>query len=317
MKCIHTAVHTLPVKDATRLHHICMRDILLTSHFLLLILFAFKDGVWNPHPRVMLAELWEQVVGYKPHSAGQDKQHDAEKRLRQKRVRVSVQPEGRWGVPAKNTEHCPPSLPLLRHTQPNWVLASGLWKFLPYRMKLISVLRTTETGWRRGWDILPMRRRFLVFCYFFFFIKKGWRITDLANRLFLVERKVRQQLSASTFSQKSHLEPSNFVSPTENYVPIIFLALWLPSHSRRWVLPSLLVVVSWEPVLLLLTVLTVDSTKCANKTTPQVGKQKGYECTLWCGSKLLLDITRNTSGYIPSSPQLAFSVLPLAPPSRQ
>lgn len=160
-------------------------------------------------------------------------------------------------------------------------------------------------------------KTFSCFLLFFFFIKKGWRITDLANRLFLVERKVRQQLSASTFSQKSHLEPSNFVSPTENYVPIIFLALWLPSHSRRWVLPSLLVVVSWEPVLLLLTVLTVDSTKCANKTTPQVGKQKGYECTLWCGSKLLLDITRNTSGYIPSSPQLAFSVLPLAPPSRQ
>lgn len=74
----------------------------------------------------MLAELWEQVVGYKPHSAGQRKQHDAEKRLRQKRVRVSVQPEGRGGVPAKNTEHCPPSLLPLRHTQPNRVPASGL-----------------------------------------------------------------------------------------------------------------------------------------------------------------------------------------------
>lgn len=67
-----------------------MKDTLLTSHFPLLILSVFKDGVWNPHPRVMFAQLGEQVVGYKPHGSSQDEEHNAEKGLQQKKVRVNV-----------------------------------------------------------------------------------------------------------------------------------------------------------------------------------------------------------------------------------
>ena len=50
-------------------------------HFPLLILPVFKDGVGKPHPRVVLAELREQVVSDKPHGTGQDDEHHAEKRL--------------------------------------------------------------------------------------------------------------------------------------------------------------------------------------------------------------------------------------------
>lgn len=62
----------------------------LTSCFLLLALLALEHRVRNPHPRVVLSELWEQVVGDESHCACQGKEHDAEKRLRRrKRSRVN------------------------------------------------------------------------------------------------------------------------------------------------------------------------------------------------------------------------------------
>lgn len=66
-----------------RLFH---EDGLLTCHLPLPILSVPKNGVGDPHPRVVLAELGEQVVGYKPHGGGQDKQHDAEEGLQGKRA---------------------------------------------------------------------------------------------------------------------------------------------------------------------------------------------------------------------------------------
>jgi len=38
----------------------------------------------------MLAQLGEQVVGYKPHGSSQGEEHNAEKRLQQKKIRVSA-----------------------------------------------------------------------------------------------------------------------------------------------------------------------------------------------------------------------------------
>ena len=70
----------------------------------------------------MFAQLGEQVVGYKPHGSSQGEEHNAEKGLQQKKIRVSVSLEA-WGrMPVNNPE---PS-PLLKHTQPNSALASGL-----------------------------------------------------------------------------------------------------------------------------------------------------------------------------------------------
>lgn len=43
---------------------------------------ALEHGLREPHPRVVLAELREQVVGHEAHGAGQHGEHDAEERLR-------------------------------------------------------------------------------------------------------------------------------------------------------------------------------------------------------------------------------------------
>lgn len=68
--------------------------MLLTSHFPLPILPAPQDGVRDAHPRVVLAELREQVVGHEAHGAGQDEQHDAEERLQGQRARLGIGPVG-------------------------------------------------------------------------------------------------------------------------------------------------------------------------------------------------------------------------------
>lgn len=47
----------------------CLEKILLqTSHFPLLVLFAFKYGVGDPQPGVMLAKLRKYIMCYKSHS---------------------------------------------------------------------------------------------------------------------------------------------------------------------------------------------------------------------------------------------------------
>lgn len=69
-------------------HSVLVRRV-LTLHIPLPVLPVFKDRVRHPHPWVVLAELREQVVGDEPHSAGQDEEHHAEKRLRERRADLS------------------------------------------------------------------------------------------------------------------------------------------------------------------------------------------------------------------------------------
>lgn len=53
----------------------------LTSGFKLVVLLGLEDWVGDPQPRVMLPELRDQVVGYKPHSPRQSIQHYGHKGL--------------------------------------------------------------------------------------------------------------------------------------------------------------------------------------------------------------------------------------------
>lgn len=58
-----------------------LRVGVLTSGFKLVVLLGLEDRMRDPQPWVMLPQLWDQVVGYKPHCPRQSVQHDGDKGL--------------------------------------------------------------------------------------------------------------------------------------------------------------------------------------------------------------------------------------------
>ena len=59
---------------------------MLTSGFKLVVLLGLEDWMGDPQPRVMLPQLGDQVVGYKPHRPRQGVQHDGHKGLETKHL---------------------------------------------------------------------------------------------------------------------------------------------------------------------------------------------------------------------------------------
>lgn len=54
---------------------------MLTSGLKLVVLFGLQDWMGDPQPRVMLPQLRDQVVGYKPNRTRESVQHDGHKGL--------------------------------------------------------------------------------------------------------------------------------------------------------------------------------------------------------------------------------------------
>lgn len=164
-------MRTWPAPGTPSLSHV-MRGTLLTSHLPLLILPVFQDGVRDPHPRVVLAELREQVMGHKAHGAGQDEQHDAEDRLQGQRARLGTRAAG--GRPPGPTEQT--GLPWFPRKGQTSASRSRPCTSLP---RGGAPLCGATAVWEQRWGTLPTR---------ILFFKKRRRITQLASRLFLVER---------------------------------------------------------------------------------------------------------------------------------